>query len=240
MLMICWFYCIPFAKVLYFAAGGLVVLFSLFLLRRGVRVSSRTMRQWAFALMFLSAIKIFVFDIRLARDYILCGVQPMLPFGCSKTGFMILELGGLVLLVLCSAVLFQFYRLYMRDVKRKPCKPEDVNLRFWADASMVCVCAMIVWTMAPWVGYLTVGRVPALFTQVQWQFFAIANFILLLIGFWKVESCDWDFDPKAKMTMRSKQAANLWTPRDTLWLNVFLYLVTLALSYVAHDILSKN
>ena len=125
-------------------------------------------------------------------------------------------------------------------MKFKQLRPEDVGLRFWANLSLFFVFAMIVWTLAPWVGSLTVGYVPKIFITLQWQHFAIANLLLLLVGFWKVESCNWQFDPKEKKENRSMQAAQSWTPRDTLWLNVFLYLITLALSYVAHDVLTGS
>lgn len=244
MLMLCFFYCIPFAKLLYFAFGPILFIFGLFALKRGVRMGRLGLRQTAFVFMFLSAVKIFIFDLRFAKFYLLCEKKiSSALFNCSSKGMKLFEFTGLVFLVLSCAVLFQFYRGYMRPTKPKVLQPSEVNLRFWANLGMASVSAMIIWTLAPWIGFLTVGSVPKIFSVLQWQHFAIANITLLLIGFWKAESCSWEYaapDRKnpAKNKARSAYTKGGWSPRDTLWLNVFLYLVTLALSYVAHDILT--
>lgn len=260
MLMICWFYCIPFAKLLYFALSPLLFVFALFMLKRGLRRARTGLRQGAFLVMFLSIVKLFVFDIRMLRQEIMCGkAMSAWPQACSGNGFKAAELGGLLLLFFCSLALFHFYRIYLPNVKRPALTADDVNLRSWANVSLVSVSAMIIWTLAPWVGFLTVGSVPALFSVVQWQHFAIANLVLLLIGFWKAESCDWGYHTWLEQkggqppspargkagagrhaTRHNFQTDGGWTPRDTLWLNVFLYLITLALSYVGHDVLASH
>ena len=65
------------------------------------------------------------------------------------------------------------------------------------------------------------------------------NFTLFLFGFWKAESCTWNYDVR-KRKERGAHLNQTWTPRDTLWMTVFIYLLTLALSYVAHDILAPK
>lgn len=239
MLMLCWFYCIPFAKLLYFAISPLLVIFALFVLKRGIRLQRVGLRQAAFLLIFLSAVKVCGFDVHTLRGDILCGSEaywPILP--CNAKGFAMLQLLGIVVLFALSAIIFHFYRIYLPNRKFPKLKPEDVNLRFWANLSMLAVCAMMMWTMAPWVGYLTVGGVPAIFTTIKWQHFALVNLALLLVGFWKSESCQWEFtSDKKNKGLHTRQN---WTPRDTLWLNIFLYLITLALSYVAHDVLTTH
>lgn len=239
MLMLCWFYCIPFAKFLYFALSPILLVFSLFVLKRGVRTGRLGLRQWAFMLMFFSVFKLCIFDIRLGGQYLFCDLGVTLPMmGCSAKGVRIAEFFCLVLLLASSLVIFHFYRLYLPVRKPNPKTPEEVNLRLWANISMMSVMAMVVWTMAPWVGYLTIGRLPEIFKVVQWQHFAIVNLLLLLFGFWKSESCSWE--KNVKVSARSRHTIKTWTPRDTLWLNVFLYLITLALSYVAHDVLTGH
>jgi hypothetical protein len=155
---------------------------------------------------------------------------------CSSAGFKAAEFLSLLVLVAVSFALLHFYRLYIPERNRKPLLPEDVNLRFWANLSLVAVFAMIAWTIAPWMFSLISGTVPKLFSAIQWQHFAIANMALLLVGFWKAESCSWEYNTKDKSNRH--YVIGGWTPRDTLWLNSFLYLITLALSYVAHDVLT--
>ena len=61
---------------------------------------------------------------------------------------------------------------------------------------------------------------------------------LILTGFWKSESCSWSFDAtgQKKQAYRNKT----WTPRDTLWTATFVFLITLAMSYASHDVLSQG
>jgi hypothetical protein len=241
MLMLCWFYCIPFAKLLYFALAPLLFVFGLFALKRGIYRQRAGLRLASFLLMFVSALKFFVFDIRLLKTDLLCaGGLGWAPQLCQRGVMILIDLAGLIAMCLVSFVIFHFYRRTLPNSKPPRLRPEDVNLRSWANASLLTVCAMIVWTLAPWVSSLLIGSVPALFSILQWQHFAIINVILLVIGFWKVESCDWTITAADGRVRRidSAQAAASWTPRDTLWMNVFLFLVTLALSYVAHDILT--
>lgn len=237
MFMICWFYCMPFAKLFYFASSALLFVFALFALKRGVRMSRLKLRQWAFVMMFIALFKTCIFDIRFAKEFIICDKKiSFWLVDCSAKGYMVAEFMGLLVLMLGSIVLFHFYRIYLPNKKVKPKTPEEVSLRFWANFSLIVVTVMAGWTMAPWVGFLTVGYVPRLFELVQWQHFAILNGLLLLWGFWLVESCSWERAPSGK----TRRAVNTWTPRDTLWLNVFLYAITMALSYVSHDLLTKS
>lgn len=238
MLMLCWFYCIPFAILLYFALSPIIAVFSLFMIKRGMRQGRKGLKQWAFALLFAAGLKTFILDLHMkfAQDYLFC-TQKMLPIvACTPGALHKVKLAGLMALVIFGAILVHAYGRVMTDRKPKICTPEEVNLRFWANLGLVSVFAMIIWTMAPWVGALTVGGVPKLFMVVKWQHFAIINVLLLLIGFWKVESCSWEYKSGDKESR--KRVSGGWSPRDTLWLNVFLYLITLALSYVAHDILT--
>lgn len=237
MLMLCWFYCIPFAKFLYFASAPLVGVVALFALKRGVRQGRVSLRQTAFFLLFLCAVKVCLFDIRMLKKELLCGAasQAVREAGCSTAGFVAAELAGLILMLASSFVLFHYYRKFMNARPSRLVTPAEAGVGIWANLSMGAVVAMVVWQMAPWVGYLTVGSVPAIFAALPWQALAVVNLALLLTGFWKAEGCAWDYD----VTQRAR-AAHLnktWNPRDTLWMATFVYLLTLALSYVAHDVL---
>ncbi len=233
MLMMCWFYCIPFAKGLFFASAPIFVLFSLFVLKRGIRRSRPGLRQFAFLLIFAAILKIFTVDIYMAR-----GVLCKFFSACNGRGYDILQAAGLAALVLCSLILFNIYRSFIHNRKQRGFTPEEVNLPLWANLSISLVMVLIFWLAAPWAGYLTVGHVPQFFMQVPWQLLAVLNIIVLLLGFWKLEDCTWVYDPGEKS--RKKYQLNVWTAKDTLWVSVVLFLIALAFSYASNDVLSTS
>lgn len=237
MLMMCWFYCIPFAKGLFFSFSLLLVLFSLFVLKRGIRQSRFGLRQAAFLLMFFAVLKVFTIDLYLLKEKILCG-SGLFSSGCGDTGFKILLLAGLVLLLLSSLGIFNAYRGFIRNAPQVSLTPQQVRLTFWANLSLSCVVILALWLAAPWVGYLTIGHVPGIFMQVPWQHLAVLNIILLLVGFWKLEDCSWVYHPAERI--RKKHLARVWTAKDTLWLSATLFLITLAFSYISSDVLSMS
>ncbi|HRI76124.1 MAG: hypothetical protein H3C49_00575 [Alphaproteobacteria bacterium] len=239
MLALCWFYCIPFAKFLYFASAPILIVFALFMLKRGVSLARAGLRKWALALIFISLIKICAFDVRALGDDLLCTVNEQLSeVGCNRRVFQALQVFALIFLVASSFVLFQVNRMFANVKTSTQLKPDDVQLGFWSKLVLMSVCVMVVWQCAPWVGYLTVGKVPDIFMKVPWQWFAIGNLLLLLYGFWRAESCNWNYEVKHKQRMAHLNQT--WTQRDTLWMCVFIYLVALALSYVAHDVLTHG
>lgn len=240
MAMICWFYCIDFAKFLYFASAPILFVVSLFVLKRGIRNAREGLRSAALMLMFVSLIKICVFDVRHMGKNLLCTInQELSKVGCNPIWEKGLQFAGLVFLVLASFGLFMAYKRYLNIKKPSVLTPEDVNLRFWSNLCLAATIGMVIWQCAPWVGSLTVGYTPAVFEAVPWQSIAIVNFTLILFGFWKAESCTWNYDVR-KRKERGAHLNQTWTPRDTLWMTVFIYLLTLALSYVAHDILAPK
>jgi len=239
MLMLCWFYCIPFAKLLYFSSAPMLLVFAMFALKRGIRTSRSGLRQTAFVLMFLACVKMCLFDIRMLKKELLCGMHKGVETAaCNATGFIAAEVLGLFMLVFSSAILFHFYRKYLHIRTSPLLTPEQVHLPRWTKMTLCSILLMVVWQLAPWVGYLTIGRIPGLFISIPWQALAVLNLGLLLIGFWKSESCVWNYDVQKKKQMAYLNAT--WTPRDTLWMSVFIYLLTLALSYVAHDVLAPK
>jgi len=236
MLMMCWFYCIPFAKGMFFGSSGLMILFSLFMLKRGIRQSRLPLRQGAFLLMFIALLKFFIADVYLLKDYILCG--SLFRSACTTAGFNTLMISSVIGLLLSSLILFNFYRGFILEKKQPHITPAQVRLELWSNLSLTLVVSLIVWLAAPWVGYLTVGHVPALFMQVPWQHLAVLNLIVLLIGFWKLEDCSWIFRPAEKL--QKEHITRVWTPRDTLWLSVILFLIAAAFSYISSDVLSMS
>jgi hypothetical protein len=232
MLMMCWFYCIPFAKGFFFALAPLTFLLALFVLKRGIRQSRKGLRQFAFVLMFLAFLKLCTVDIYLLREYVMCAVDK-----CHDTGFFQKVQGaGLVVLVLFSLFLFNLYRSFAQDRRQKSVTPEQVHLSLWANLSIMLVMLLIFWLAAPWVGYLTVGHMPDFFMQVPWQNLAMLNVFVLLIGFWKLEDCLWGYQSTEKT--KKQHQINVWTAKDTLWVSVALLVITLAFSYASNDVLS--
>lgn len=240
MLALCWFYCIPFAKFMYFASGPVLILMCMFMFKRGVYTARAGLRQWALILIFAALVKMCAFDVRMLGHELLCSVNEELSeAGCNKVSWRRgLEIVALFVLVIGSMVLFQLHRLYMNVKQVTALKPEDVNLSLWANISLLSVIAMVIWQCAPWVASLTVGDVPAVFNRVPWQWLAIFNLCLLVFCFWRSESCNWNYEVRHKKRMAHLNQT--WTPRDTLWVSVSIYLVTLALSYVAHDVLTPG
>ncbi|MBI1216599.1 MAG: hypothetical protein GC185_12375 [Alphaproteobacteria bacterium] len=244
MIMLCVLYCIPLLKLVYFASGPLLVLIGMFALKRGIRNRRMGLRKTAIALMFAGALKPLVFDIHLdmAHDLI-CGIAsdapPAHPW-CSVHGFKMLKFGFLVLFAVLSIVFFQLYRVCVPDRKVKDVKPEDVNLRFWVNLSLAGVILMACWSLAPWVGFLTIGRVAHIFEVITWQQLSMANAALLLWGFWKLEGCVWEYKVAEKKDRRNANTTRTWTPKDTLWMTVFLFLLTMGMSYVSEDTLTPK
>lgn len=249
MLTLCWFYCIDLAKFIYFATGPFFLIFALFALKRGVRRNRKGLRQAAFFMMFGAVLKICLFDIRAlapqAKEKICRAGIPLPRFDCgmpsiSPQEVMVLSFLGLVLLVFSSFVLFQFYRVYLPERRVREVTPDEVHLRFWVNTTLWMVILMALWTAAPWIASLVSesGQPPRVFATLRWQHFAMMNIVLVAVCFWKLESCVWEtkVTDDARSKARRAHLQNTWTPRDTLWMALFLFVLTLALSYVAWDI----
>ena len=226
MLMMCWFYCIPLLKGIFFASGFLLILFSFFVLKRGIRRSRLILRQMAFFFIFTALLKILTVDVYLLRDKILCATDGFFD-ACNVRGFQLLQGGGLVILVLSSLALFALYPRFLQERSRNTQSSEEAHIRLWANSGMLLVILLIVWAVAPWVGYLTVGHVPQLFSDVPWQYLANITVPVLLFGFWKQEDCE-----------EEGRGQHSWIARDTLWMAAILFLIAVAFSYASQDVLS--
>lgn len=240
MVMLCWFYCIPFMEFLYYAAGPALFIFSLFVLKRGIRMARKNLRTLSYGLMAISAIKVFLFDLHLYNQDLFCGFSASLKqIACNPDMLAASKVIGILFLLLSGFGIYSLQRRYAEVHGVTTTTIEAVRLRFWANTSMWCVSIMVLWQLAPWVGSLTVGYVPAVFTAVPWQMLAFVNMALLLVGFWKVESCNW-VRSRGQNTTKLRYVNNVWTPKDTLWMSLSVFLVTLALSYVAHDVMTTH
>lgn len=237
---LCWFYCVPFAKFLYFAAAPFVFLVALFVLKRGIYRARKDLRQTAFFLMFAAVFKFFIFDLYMIKDDLFCATKAAAEkFVCTTAGLRLVEFVGVLLALAASAVLFHFYRVLMPGRKVRNATPEQVRLGFWTKTAFITVLLLAVWQTAPWVSYLTVGSVPPVFSAVPWPFLAALGFGLILTGFWKAEGCASGYR-LPRRGYKNHAPRGLWSPRDMLWTSMFIYLLTLAMSYVSHDFLSGN
>lgn len=203
------------------------------MLKRAMRNGRTFLKKMAFFLITLSLVKICIFDVRILQRDLFCDLETGV---CDTHAMHIFLVAGFGVLIVTLYALYQYYGIAMRRRMQASLTPEEAGVPFWSNLAMSMVCLMVIWQMAPWVGYLTIGSIPKLFLIVPWQVLAIVNLGLLLNGFWRSENCIWDYDVANK-----KELVHLnktWTPRDTLWMAVFIYLITLGLSYVAHDVLS--
>lgn len=246
MLMMCWFYCVDLVWFLYYALGPIVLLCALFALKRGIANERKGLRQAAFLMMSGVAVKMFLADPLLRGASIkrkACELMPRaVQLGCdapeTTKGLSLIIFLGLVLFAVSAFAIWEAYKLYMPAKSLKRVTPDEIHLRFWSNLSFTMVVIMVCWQLAPWVGYLTVGCVPKMFILLTWQHLAVVNLGLLTVGFWKLESCVWQF--KVAEKERMKYMHSQWTPKDTLWMTVFVFLVTLAMSYVAHDLMVRT
>jgi hypothetical protein len=236
MLMMCWFYCIPFAKLLYYAMGGILMLFGLFMLKRGVRSARPGLRKAALAFLFAGLAKFCIFDMHFLNKDLLCGSNAFLrEHACNAFWLRGVRVAGLGVLLAGSFGLMHLYRRFEHIRRPHHVPPEKINLRFWSNLAFFAVVVMALWQLMPWVGSLTVGRVPGIFVWVPWQVLAVGNLALILWAFWRSEDCLWKHE--GRYTENADHLNQTWTPRDTLWMTVFIFCVTLALSYAAHDVL---
>jgi hypothetical protein len=236
MLMMCWFYCIPFVELLFYAIAPMCVLAAVFMLKRGFRKSSPALRFSGVVFLTMAAFKVFIVDLRLLKKWILCG-SPLDFLPCSAQGGKILDAVGFFAMMVSAFGLFLLFQKVMRNVPPPPPVTAEQNgLRFWANSAFTFVMILIVWTTVPWIGVLTTGHVPEIFLKIAWQPIGILCVVFLLTGFWKLEDCNWTYSSKDRKA-GSVYANKVWTPRDTLWTSVWLFLFTASMSYVTHDIL---
>ena len=244
MLLLCAYYCIPAFKFLYFAAGPRILLCARFALKRGTRNQRRGLRLAAFIMMFFGSLKFFIIDVPMIkvdiREYA-CGLYKMPFLDCgldTSQSLKIIQFASLIAFAIVSVILMHYYKVCMPDSKPKDTTPQQVHLRFYANLAFNSILFLVAWQLAPWVGYLTVGCIPKIFESLKWQEIAIANLVLLVIGFWKLESCVWQYKVSEKERMKHMQSN--WTPKDTLWTSVFMYILTMGLGYASHDIMTRS
>lgn len=246
MLMMCWFYCVDLVWFLYYAIGPILLVCGMFALKRGIANRRKPLRENAFMMMGCVIVKMFLVDpiMRVVPTKMkLCQWMPKLSvIGCdapdTSKGYMTIIFLGVAGFIVAAYALYEAWKLYMPDREPKMVTPQQIHLEFWANLSFTMLVVMVGWQLAPWVGYLTVGCVPKIFTLLTWQHLAIANLALLIIGFWKLESCVWQYKVEEKEKMKYMHSS--WTPKDTLWMSVFVYCITIAMSYVAHDLMART
>ena len=248
MIFLCIHYCIPLLWFLFYIAGPFFIVFSMFALKRGIQLRRQSLRQNAFFTMFGAVLKIFLVDVHMLSEKVknvacLGGKFPGLD--CSVKSIsphdtMVLSFYGLVLLCISCGLLFHYYRIYLPDRVPKELTPEDVKLKFWVNMTLWAVILMALWGVAPWLGALLAAPLPRIFLTINWKMLATANLFLLIFDFWKLESIVWENKVTDNKSDRKKRQhlQQTWTPKDTLWMTIFLYLLVTGLSYVGNDVLT--
>ncbi len=232
--MMCYIYCASVLEWFFFASAPILFLISLFVFKRGIIQKRLRLRQLAFFMMFISAIKVFVVDVYLAHRSILCSTGA-LDFACNITGFRVFGLLSLLMLLGCSFLLFVVYRSSINDWKISYKTFEQVNLRAWANTSMVLVSVFILWLIVPWGHYLIIGDMSIFSIFSLWGTLAFLSMASILRGFWKYEECSKDVD-----IQHNKHTADAWKPKDTLWLAFFLLIITIGFALATDDVLMKS
>lgn len=236
MFMLCWFYCVPFLKLFYFSTGPLLFLFALFIRRRGIYRRHESLVKISYIFMFLSLVKIFLFDVRSAGRDLLCSGALLLP--CSEQGWLALQGISFALLMTGTYLIGREAKRPSLDIYATSPKLGPEQISGWAGLGMTMVVLMIIWQLAPWFCYLVIGHMPDIFVVIPWPPVALATLVVLLIGLWRLEACP-AFFPRENGAAGSR-SKGAWLPRDTLWLAIFLYAITLALTYVAQDVLKQG
>lgn len=207
------------------------------MLKRSLYGERRELRRFAFIVIFLAIMKMCVFDLRMLKKEIFCGgSQALYEWGCNRHVFTTLDTMGVIVSLLAAFIIFQLYKMFYAAPPKRHVSPEKAHVRFWANLSLGMNVMMVLWQLAPWVGFLTIGEIPGIFITLPWQVLAIMNLLLLIVAFWRAEDCSWEYNLKDKA--RTVHMNKPWTAKDTLWMCVFIYLITLTLSYVAYDVLN--
>lgn len=234
MWMICWHYCEDLGRLLYHTAPLLMVVMALFAFKRAYRSGQSWPRAFGLVLLVVAAAKVFLFDPYLFRGYLACAAGlPFLP--CNRTGgAIIMTLGAMIFIGLMVAI--YYLQGWLKSLKPRPrVTPQQVRLRLWANASLVNALALSVWAILPWLWALAQAHLPDVLLVVPWHVLAVTGATLLAVGFWLLEDCRWFYIP-----MGNKAKAHdyrVWTPRDTLWTALLIYVVALALAYVTQDVI---
>ena len=236
MFVLCWVYCVPFVKFLYYAVAPLLLFFAFYVMKRGICREILWLRYSALVLAWAAVSKIFLMDVSsLARD-MACQMADRL---CSATGVKIFQMAGGCLFALSAVVLLMLGARFGKKYRppRLKIPANDKPLRFWANLSMFLVLILCCWLSLPLLSYLAVGDTPQLFFKLRWQFFAMLNFLSLAIGFWRIEDYHHYYnDGAGERYVRQKDAGKVWVPSDTLWTVLPIYLLAVAAGVMSDDL----
>ena len=236
MFVLCWVYCVPFVKFLYYAVAPLLLFFAFYVMKRGICREMLWLRYGAMALAWAAVFKFFLIDIHSLSRGMACQMAESL---CSATGAKIFQMAGGCLFALSAVVLLMLGARFGKKYRlpRRKIPANDKPLRFWANVSMMLVVVLCCWLSLPLLSYLAVGEAPQLFFKLRWQFFAMLNFLSLAIGFWRIEDYyQYYNDGAGERYVRQKDADKIWVPSDTLWMVLPIYLLAVAAGVMSDDL----
>ncbi len=192
------------------------------------------LRLTAFLMMFISALKVFVLDAYLLHKTLLCSSEEVAEFACNLTGFKGFGVISLLMLIICSFLIFTGYRRYIKERHALYKTYEQVHIRVWSNTSIALVIALILWLVVPWGHYLIVGDMAIFAKLYLWKVLASVSMFMIVMGFWRYEECNKQMDVR-----HNRYTADAWKPKDTLWLAFALLIMTIAFSLATDDILTK-
>lgn len=230
--MICWFYCAPLFHWLFFASSAFLLVYALFILKRGVRQSRKGLREIGLTLIAVVIFKVFVLDANYLAKEMFCD-NSQLDGGCSFVAIGIFRVVAGLMLIPAS---YGMLKLYKRYINRNIPTRQTVNslkIRLWSNIGMFLVLILTGWLVAPWISYLTVGRAAEFLLSPLWRYFGLICFAVIGVTFWRYEDCSLIARTKADKASRHQA----WIPRDTLWLATALLIITYMFFFVSEDFL---
>ncbi|MGM0422010.1 MAG: hypothetical protein ACQEQL_02815 [Pseudomonadota bacterium] len=233
MFMVCWHYCMPFLNFLYFAIAPIMILWGAFVMKRGINLYKRPLRDRALILWALAIVKICVLDIRGISIELFCdSVQ-----GCSTEKLWAINIFSLLCLGGGAYIWWRLCKKFRPDREGYISRPTNQQpLVKWTRMSVLTVSLFVIWVSGPWVTSLTMGSIPKLFLIFSWPYMSVLALVSLLMAFWKLEDFQWLYSStKSRIADKKK----VWIPKDTLWTLVFIYGFTVMLAFASSRMIDE-
>jgi|AntRauTorckE6833_2_1112554.scaffolds.fasta_scaffold08866_2 hypothetical protein len=233
MFMVCWHYCVPFLNFLYFAIGPIMILWGAFVMKRGINLYKRPLRDRALILWALAIVKMCLFDIRgLSMDLFCDPIR-----GCGTNKFWAINIMALLCLGGGVYVWLYLFQKFHPEPKKYIARPTNkISLIRWTRMSVLTVSLFVIWVSGPWVTSLIMGSIPKLFLTFSWPYMSVLALVSLLMAFWKLEDFQWLY---SSTKSRASEKKKVWIPKDTLWTLVFIYGFTVMLAFASSRMIDE-
>ncbi|TNE25893.1 MAG: hypothetical protein EP349_10280, partial [Alphaproteobacteria bacterium] len=144
MFVLCWVYCVPFVKFLYYAVAPLLLFFAFYVLKRGICRETLWLRYGALTMAWLAVFKFFLMDVNSLARGMACQMSDKL---CGAGGIKLFQMASGCLFALSAVVLLMLGARFGRKYRppRRKIPSNDKPLRFWANLSMLLVVVLCCW-----------------------------------------------------------------------------------------------